>query len=300
MIRKLIAPLALVLMLSSACKKENETIPSEMGAATESVQPEGSIGSKIAPVTFTQKLLIEMFGTVHCGTCPDMEQKCRTQIKNHPNRVYGYVAHNSDAMDFGMFDYLDSVYNVPTYASGMLNRTPYNGTLVMAKQYWNTYVNTALSTLANCGLQIATSVSGSTATITVDAGFNAALTGNYKLTVLLYQDSVKGIGSNYDQANYYNNIAGSLWYGLGNPMIGYQHDYVSRKVLSSTKMGDPIPASAIVPYGVYTKTYTVNISGYNANKLNVLAFINKVGTTSTTHRVMNVQGTKLGTTKLFD
>lgn len=292
------APLALMALLSVACKKENDVNP----ASSSPTQEENAFGSRLmtTPSTFTQKLLIEMFSTVGCGTSPDMEQKCRAQIANHSNRVYGYVAHNSDAMDMGMYDYLDSVYNVTAYSSGMLNRTPYGGRLVMAKQYWKTYVNTALAKTAKCGVQITTAVNGVTASITVDAGFNTAMAGTYKLTTILCEDSVIGTGSGYNQANYYNNIAGSLWYGLGNPMINYQHDYVSRKVLSGSKIGDPISSSYIKPGGFFTKTYTVNISNWNKQQLYVIAFINKTGSTSTTHEIMNVQSVKLGSSKNFD
>ncbi len=299
MIKKLIAPLALVVLLSTACKKENEM---EVSPVSTQMEETPASGSRLltTPATFTQKLLIEMFGTVGCGTCPDMEQKCRSQMSKHPNTIYGYHAHNSDAMDIGLYDYLDSIFNVTTYASGMLNRTVYGGRLVMAKQYWSTYVNTALAKTANCGVQITSSISSNTATVTVDAGFNSTLSGNYRLTTVLCEDSVIGSGSGYNQANYYNNISGTLWYGLGNPMIGYKHDFVSRKVLSASKIGDVIGSTYIKPGGFFTKTYTVNISAWNPQKLYVISFINKVGSTSTTHEVMNVQSVKLGSSKNFD
>ena len=156
-------PLARVLMLCAACKKENDVTPP---AATQLQETTVSSNRLLTtPGTFTQKLLIEMFGTVHCGTCPDMEQKCRAQMVKRPGIVFGYAAHSSDAMDFGLYAYLDSVYNVTTYASGMLNRTPYGGMLVMAKQYWRNYISTALAKTAKCGVQITSSISGSTATI---------------------------------------------------------------------------------------------------------------------------------------
>ena len=83
-------------------------------------------------------------------------------------------------------------------------------------------------------------------------------------------------------------------------MIGYKHEFVTRKVLTSSKLGDAISSTYIKPGGFFTKTYSVNISSWNPRQLYVLAFINKVGATSTTHEVMNVQGTKLGTSVNFD
>ena len=298
MIKKLIAPLALVVLLCAACQKEGDVNPN---ASTQSQDESGTNNRlTIPPTTFTQKLLIEMFGTAYCATCPDMEQKCRIQMANHPNRVYGYVAHNADAMDFGLYDSLNKTFPVATYASGALNRTLYGGKVVMAKQYWNTYVNTALAKVATCGVQITSSINGTTASVTVDAGFNATMAGTYKLTTIIYQDSIIGVGSGYNQSNYYNGIVSSIWYGLGNPIIGYKHDFVSRKVLSSTTLGDAISATYIHTGGMFTKTYSVNIGAWNPRQLYVVAFINKIGTTSTTHEVMNVQSTKLGTSKNFD
>ena len=299
MIKKLIAPLAMTILLLAACKKESNENPS----ATTQSQNESTIGNRLLtpPATFTQKMLFEMFGTVHCATCPDMEQKYRIQATLHPGKVFGYVAHNSDAMDIGMFDYLDSIFNVATYASGTLNRVPITGVVAVPKsKFTKANVDSCLKKTAACGVQITSSVNGNTASITVDAGFNKTMSGNYKLTVLLCEDSVVGIGSNYNQSNYYNTTIGSLWYGLGNPIIGYVHDFVPRKILSASKIGDAITPSTIKAGGLFTKTYSVSITGYNRNRLSIIAFINKVGTTSLTHQVMNVQGTKLGVNKNFD
>lgn len=297
MIKKLIAPLALVLLLSVGCKKEMDLDP----VHSSSIPEENSIASRIiAPATFTQKMLLEMYGTVYCGTCPDAEQKCRIISNNNPDRVYGVALHNSDAMEIPLYNYMDSIFDPPYYASGMLNRTPMSGVVVLTKENWNKNVSTCLTKVAKCGLMINSSVTGSTASVTVSAGFNSTMTGNYRLTVYLCEDSVVGFGSGYNQNNYYNTRPGTLWYGLGNPIIGFKHDFVARKVLSSKMIGDPISASFIQPGGVFTRTYTTSISGYNKRQLYVIAFVNKTGSTKLTHQVMNVQKTLIGTNKAFD
>ncbi len=298
MIRKMIAPLAIVALLFTACKKENDVTTTPTQTQDESGSSNRLLNT---PVAFTQKMLFEMFGSVHCGTCPDMEQKFRNQRNANPGKIFGYVAHNSDGMDIGLYDYLDSIFSVTSYSSGMLNRTPMSGTLVLPKSRFNsTNVAVCLSKVATCGLQITTSISGTTATIIVDAGFSALMAGTYKLTTVLCEDSVVGTGYNFDQSNYYNTWTTTPWYNLGDPMVGYVHDFVPRKVLSASKIGDPIASSYLIPGGFFTKTYTVNITGYNKRQLSVIAFVNKVGTTASTHQIMNVQGTKIGTSKNFD
>ncbi len=292
--KKILFTLSLVSILFVACKKEDTVQPSQL-TTEERLAP-----LPIAvPSSFTQKMLIEMLSTVHCATCPDAEQKYRNIAAAHPDRVYGISIHNSDAMETPLYNFIDSVFTIPYYASGMLNRTPFGGTLVLPKGNWNANINSCLNKTASCGLKINSSISGNNATVDVFAGFNTFLPGNYNLTVYLFENGVSGTGSGYNQANYYNSTTGSPFFGLGNPIIGYQHDFVQRQVLTSN-IGDVIHPFSGSRNACIKRSFNFNISGYNASQLYVIAFINKVGNTSTTHEVMNVQQTKLGTNKNFD
>ena len=134
---------------------------------------------------------------------------------------------------------------------------------------------------------------------TATAGFNQSLTGSYYMTIYLIEDSVTGTGSGYNQANYYNAISTSPFYQMGNPIIGYNHNTVLRSVLTPA-LGTPIASAYIHSGGTFSKSFSIDVSSYDKPQLTVVAFINKTGSTSLLHEVMNAQRVKAGQTKNWD
>jgi Outer membrane protein Omp28 len=289
---------ALIVIGFTSCTKEDDSISS--APATTASEAREMPGVSSVPSTFTQKLLLEMYTTTGCATCPDAQYKCRTYAANNPDRVYGVSVHTYDAMASPQYGVLNNLFNITAYSSGSFNRLPFNNLVVLHKTTWtNTIVNTCLNKTATCGLKINSSYSGTTAQVTVTAGFNTLIPNDYYLTVYLIEDSVSGTGSGWDQSNYYNAIASSPFYQMGNPIVGYQHNMVLRNVLTPS-MGEPISQRMVNKSSVFAKSFSINIAGYDPTQLHIVAFINKVGTTATTHEVMNVQKAKLGTNKNWD
>ncbi len=291
--------ISLVSVFFSACTKEDSEQITPVSNAT--VLDNMEVLSKTSvPATFTQKLLMEMFASAHCATCPDAELKHSNYAKAYPDKIYGVNLHSNDAMTNPQFTYLDGLLNVTQFSSGSFNRIPVNGVTVLHKTTWkSSVISNCLAKTASCGLMINTSKTATTGTVAVTSGFNKSLSGNYKITVYLVEDKVSGSGSGYNQSNYYNNISSSPFFQLGNPIVGYNHGYVLRKVLS-TSLGDAIPVTSIKSGGSYTRNYTFSTVGYNAAQLYVIAFINKTGSNYLTHEIMNVQRVKLGSNKSFD
>ena len=289
---------ALVVIGLVSCNKEDDAISSTPSAATSDAREIPVVTA--VPSTFTQKLLLEMYTTAGCATCPDAHNKFRIYAANNPDRVYGIGVHTSDAMTSPQFNVLDSLFSVTAYSSGSFNRLPFNNLAVLHKTTWtNTIVNSCLNKVATCGLKINSSYSGTNAQVTVTAGFNTLIPNNYRLTVYLIEDSVSGTGSGWDQSNYYNNIASSMFYQMGNPIIGYQHNSVLRKVVTPS-LGEPLSQRMVNKAGTYEKSYSINITGYDASQLYIVAFVNKIGTSALTHEVLNVQQVKLGNNKNWD
>jgi hypothetical protein len=283
----------LLFMLAVSCRKEdNENTADNVNRPSSNAES--------IPQTFTQKLLLEMYSTTGCATCPDAEYKYRQYATAHPDLIYGVCIHTSDAMSTPQFNVLDNALDITAFSSGSFNRIAFNGVSVLHKTTWNnTIINTCLNKTASCGLKLNTIISGNTAQIAITAGFNQLLSGDYRLTAYIVEDSVTGTGTGYNQSNYYNNISTSIYYMLGNPIVGYEHNCVLRQVITPA-MGDVIPAGSMKAGGIYANSYSVNIAGYNHSRLYLIAMINKVGNSPTTHEIMNVQRVKLGLTKAFD
>jgi hypothetical protein len=297
--KKSIYVLMLVTLAVTACKKSSDDTPApSTSTPTDTTSNTPGIGT--VPSTFTQKVLIEMFTSAAFGTCPDGLTKLDQTVATNPDKIIAACLHDADGMVLPqMFSYT-STFSVSSFPSGMVNRIPSLGNVILQPSQFTSNTTTALTKVAKCGLAINSTISGTTASIEVQAGFKETMNGTYNLTVFLTENEVTGTGSGFDQKNNYNGTSGSPYYNLGNPIVGFKHNNTVRKFLSATAMGDAIDVSKIVTGGVFKKTFTVDISSYNSANLYVVAFVNKVGTSATTHEVMNVQKAKINSLKNWD
>lgn len=287
----------LVALFISACSKDEVPEPdnSALRPASHSIQDN-------LPTQFTQKVLMEMYTTAYCATCPDAMQKHINYRNQNPGRVIGVAIHDGDAMNSPQFALLDAQWNINQYSSGSFNRLAWNGSPVIHKTDWSGsgILNTCLNQTADCGLSIYSQILGNSARIQVSAGFINPVQGDIRLTLYLVEDSVSGSSSGYHQSNYYNNTASSPFYQLGNPIVGYQHRYVLRQVLS-TGLGDVIHSNMFIDAGsLISRSYFVNLQNYNASRLRLVAFINSVTSSAAGHEILNVQEVKLGQSKSWD
>lgn len=285
--------IALALSIVS-CQKDDGQDPAPAGNNT------GGLNS--IPETFTQKVLLEAFTGAGQPQCTDGFVKMDNIITANSSKAIPVCIHYSDGMEIAQYTSLSGTYsngNPMTIPSAMLNRTASLSQVILNRTQWQSNFDVLKVKTAKCGLAIETGINGTTANISVHTGFNQALTGNYTLTVYLLEDNVSGTGVMYDQRNSYNTTTGHPYYGLGDPIAGFQHDNVLRKVLSAP-LGDAISTSALVHGGGEIKTYSTSISGYKSGDLSVVAFITKNGASATTYEIMNVQKVQLGNTKSWD
>lgn len=286
--------LSILFFALTSCKKSgsDETTPTE---------PSGNNNGSVStvPASFTQKVLLEFFTSANFGVCPSGMVKADQAVNSNSARVYSTYIHDADGMTLPQINTYISTYGVSSYPSGMVNRIPSLGNVMLQPSQFLSNVNAALAKTAKCGLAINSTVSGSSASVEVHAGFKEPLSGNYGLVVYLTEEEVTGTGSQYDQKNNDNMVATSPYYNQGNPIVGFKHNNTVRKIISATE-GDAISASSIVAGGEFKKTYSVSLSGYNQNKLSVIACILKKGTSATTYEVMNVQKVSVGSLKNWD
>ena len=254
-----------------------------VGCEDKDVDPEFSE----LPSSFTKKVLIEEFTGAWCGYCP-VGALIVDDLMAENDNIIGVAVHVDDAMAIEQSNFLETTYQSSSYPSGMVDRTPYDGVVSLNAGYWSYFVNNQLSMISTCGLAMRSKVSGNNATVEVHAGFNSELDGDYRLTVYLIEDDVTGSGYGYDQVNYYDSESESPFYGLGNPIVGYEHNNTLRAVLSQP-LGDPLDNSVLIAGGEHVEVYTADISSFNKKNLHAVAFIHHVGSTFTEHEILNVQ-----------
>jgi len=281
-----------IALLAASCGKDDSPQPSVPAVGN------GNQEISIPPGVLTQKALLEYHTAAWCGSCPDADSKRDQVMTTYPGKVIPVAIHQSDAMQIPGFFTIDATFGSST-AFGMVNRIPSLNNVLLNRTQWLTNTSSAISRNAVCGLAIMSTVAGSNAVIEVQAAFLTGLTGTYNVTVYLTENEVTGTGSTYDQVNSYNSDPTSQWYNLGNPILGFKHMYVWRKNVTPV-LGEQVPSVMLIEGGLFKKVYTVDISGFNKDKLSVVAFVNKVGSSATTHEVMNVQSAPVGTLKNWD
>lgn len=286
--------LTMAVAIVSCSKDEGTDTPSDNG--------NNNAGLGTVPATFTQKVLMEIFTGAGQSQSTDGFAKLNNIISANSAKAIPVHIHFSDGMEIAQYTSLTTAYsngNPMTIPSAMINRIASLSYVILNRTQWQSNFDVNKTKTAACGLAIETSINGTDATIVVHNGFNQTLSGNYTTTVYLIEDEVCGTGNMFDQRNAYNSTGGHPYYGQGDPIVGYKHDYTLRKVLSAP-LGDAISSSAMVSGGKEIKTYTTNIAGYTSSNLYAVAFITKTGTTATSHEIMNVQRVKLGSTQSWD
>lgn len=276
------------------CKKDDNT----------EVNTGGTTGNSLStvPAQFTQKVLLETYTGAGQPQSTDGFVKMDNIMSANSSKAIPVSVHFSDGMEIAQYTSLTNAYSIGnpmTFPSAMVNRTASVGQVILNRTQWQSNFDVAKAKPAKCGLAIESSVNSNVATIIVHCGFNQSLAGNYTVTTYLIENNVTGTGSMFDQRNSYNNSTGHPYQGQGDPILAFSHNNVLRKVVSSP-MGDAINGSNLVQGGKQIFSYTTSISGFKENDLYVVSFINKAGSTTTDHEIMNVQKVKIGQTQIWD
>lgn len=289
--------MTLVTLAFASCQKENESV--EPNSLTDgSTQRSSGSGSVIGPVpaTFTQYALIENFTSARAGNAPGNDYMISQAQTAYPGRVVSTAFHLNDAMQgtpsFAVKSFLVGSSN-PTLPAVAQNRITYAGKILNESGTWMNNLNATMGTTANSGMAMQTSVQGNYISGSVHVGFNATLSGSYKLVAYLVQQSVQGTGTGYDQSNNDNTNPSSPFFGMGNPIANYAHRNVVRQLLTSID-GISIPSSYLVPGGHMIQSIGFDL---NPSVSTSDAYIVTYVYNTATKQVLNVQTARVGTVK---
>ncbi len=232
--------------------------------------------------THTTKVMVEDYTGTWCGYCPRLAYKIDQLAMNNAN-VIPVAVHDDTPFGFESVSTLSSAFGITGFPTGKINRT----------LTWNESDSQVLSQLNDfkaCGLALETSMSGSSLSVSVDVHYDIDADSDHKLVVYILEDDLL-----YDQVNYMNGDPSSPWYGMGDPIVNFEHDNVARTTLTAV-LGDAIPASEAVLGNTYSADFTYSIpSAYDTNNLEVVAFVVDASKT-----VVNVQMVKAGDDQPFD
>ncbi len=230
-----------------------------------------------------KRVLIEKFTSVFCGNCPNSALVVKDLLEQYPGSIW--VNHHKPThwMDYyfdnDQSDVLWEASGTGGTPSGMIDRRSngngmafYTGSwpgLVAEQAVEPYYVNLSVDNVSYNNVS-------RRYTFTVSAVFDEAPPmGNYRLSVIMLEDSVVGgTGFGFDQSSYYNEVEGHPLQGLGNPIDGYKQLNVARAILDG-----PWGTAGVIPdapeVGVtYSQEYHYYVPGeYDSRQFKVVALI---------------------------
>lgn len=243
------------------------------------------------PEGFTKKALLEEFTGEWCVNCPDGASILHGIVEKYPSKLIAAAVHQGDWLQIDQLNQLSShLGGIGGYPRAAINRVPavattngQDGMVVYSRGNWETntvrLIDAEKQQTAKIGLAIESNITDTLLSLKIHVGFKSMDSRDTRLTVYLLEDSIQA----------QNQIGATT-----NP---YFHQHVLRKVISKP-LGDSIQLNT----GNYAlKTFDkINIAPYNQAHLKVVAFINVIGSSNTTHEILNVQEVAAGKNQLFD
>jgi len=269
----------------------------EFTASLDNLQSNAvTIKVQATAVSFTRKVYVEDFTGSWCGWCPLMAWNLDSMRAADPRVIVAAVhddVGNPVNDPFGT-SYAESLENlVPNFQgfpTAFVNRKSTTDQFNVIKS-----VPKALANPANAGLQIETTLSGSSLSAKVTTGFSADYTNStIKLAIMVVEDGLLSTQHNYYFHSGYVPPTSPLW--QNSTLFNWVNDGVLRSYGTDIS-GEIVPsASTSINNVSYSKTVSFNLSGYNAANCRVIAIL----INANAGEVLNVQDVKAGENQLFD
>jgi thiol-disulfide isomerase/thioredoxin len=235
-----------------------------------------------------RKVLIEDYTGHKCGNCPAAADTLAYIKNKYPGKIIPIAVHAGFFATTTPGSYPTDLRNTVSTAydnqfgislagnpNGLVNRANYgSGNFIKAYTTWEGDAYQMLSSPAKFGMKIrntfnATSNSLNTSVVLTSLAYN---TGQYRLVVLLTEDSIVGEQLDYRLPS-------------GSQVISsYKFEHVLRDAINNT-WGDAVFVSGSIPNDSVVKTYNnFNISSaYRARKCHVVAYVYDSNTSSPTY-----------------
>lgn len=246
-----------------------------------------------------RKVFVEDYTGHKCGNCPAAADTLKYLVKKYPDQVVGLAIHAGFFANINTTSYPTDLRNTVSTAydnqfgvslagnpNGLINRAGFGtGGFIKAYSTWEGEVVQMLSKPAKFEIKIRNNflLANNSLNTTITLRSLSNNSGNYKLVILLTEDSI---------------IAEQLDYRLppGSQLISnYEFKHVLRGAINST-WGDAVFVSGAITNDSIVKSYpnfVVN-STYNASKCHVIAYVYDADPASLTYyEVLQVEEEKV-------
>ena len=240
----------------------------------------------------TKRVLVEKFTSAGCGNCPNGTAELTSITANAPNVIW--ISHHAGFItDPMLFPEIDTIADAFTPGAPMaaVDRVKFAGqsTVAVGVNQFQSRITSQLAEVAQASVGVTGNYDppSRVANIEVRVNFPVAVTAQneYRINLIMVEDSVVGSGSSYNQSNYFNNTAGHAFQGMGNPITNYAHRHVSRDVISTAWGTSGIVPSSPMAATDYVANYTYTIpAGYDETKIRFVAFVTDFNTSNPDER----------------
>lgn len=229
-----------------------------------------------------KNVVIEEFTGIHCGYCPDGHRIANNIVTASPGKVClvnihagSFATPGAGEPDFRtpIGNQINTNQGISSYPSASINRVNINSS---NRGNWTSQAAAIMSQTSPVNVAVKASVDMTTRILTTEVELYytsaSAVPTNY-LTVLLTQDNILGIQSDYGNYNPTNWVNGQ-----------YKHNHVFRQLIStgSASVGEAITTTTkdYYFYKKYTTTIPANYTSIDAvlTNLNVVAYVAETST----------------------
>lgn len=219
------------------------------------------------------KIVVAEEGTgTWCQWCPRGAVFMDLMETNYEGYFAPIAVHNSDPMTYTMYDAGMAAY-LSGYPEVIVDRGSAFDPSQLEANFLNKIINVPIAVLENGATYNSTTRE---LKVSVTTKFNSAIAGDYKMACVLTEDSVRGTGSTWSQANAYAGGANGAMGGfelLANPVpyTKMKYDHVARIICPSFEgYANAFGASADSGTSV-THTYTYVLpTGWKTNKMHII------------------------------
>ncbi|WP_026450544.1 Omp28-related outer membrane protein [Aequorivita capsosiphonis] len=193
-----------------------------------------------------------------------------------------------EPMHFPQVVDLQAEFDIPNeFPQMQLNRTEKWNSLPNSIFYDYSIVTNLAGKESDVSIAVDSRINGSTLTVDAKVVYRNGTEPGDKLVVYLLESGIIA-----DQANYFDANENSPYYGMGDPIVDFEHEDALRNSLSGL-FGDAIPEKPA--YEEYEKSYTFDVpSDYNAQNLSFVVMVVKAN-----NNAKNSQHAKIGESVIF-
>ena len=219
------------------------------------------------------KIVVAEEGTgTWCQWCPRGAVFMDLMETNYEGYVAPIAVHNADPMTYTIYDAGMGAY-LAGYPQVIVDRGTAFDPSQLEANFLNKVTAAPIAILENGATYNATTRE---LKVSVTSTFNSAIAGDYKMACVLTEDSVKGTGSTWSQANAYAGGANGVMGGyelLSNPVpfTKMQYDHVARIICPSFEGYANAFGASVASGASVTHTYTYVLpTTWRTNKMHII------------------------------